>query len=149
MGSLIDSLSALYLPALVGGVLIGLAATILLLGNGRIAGVSGIFWNAIQSLVKLDMTNAFWRICFILGLVVGPMIAHQLVGIDIPQPPEGSTMLAIVAGLCVGFGTRLGSGCTSGHGICGTARFSTRSIVATITFMVAGFVTVFIVRHLI
>lgn len=144
-----DFVMEAYIPALAGGLLIGGSAALLLIALGRIAGISGIFWGAVSGIAKLDIGANLWRIAFVLGLIVGPMIVHQMFGLAVPSAPQGSVALAIVSGLLVGFGTKLGSGCTSGHGICGMARFSPRSIVATLTFMAAGFVTVFIVRHVI
>jgi uncharacterized membrane protein YedE/YeeE len=126
---------------LLGGLLLGVATVILLLGIGRIAGISGIF----SSLLKPKRVEA-WQILFILGLVVSPL----LYGLISPLPAiEVTTSLPLLigAGLLVGFGTRLGSGCTSGHGICGNARLSPRSMAATVTFMFFGIVTVYLGRH--
>lgn len=122
--------------------MLGVATVILLLGIGRIAGISGIF----SSLLKPKRVE-MWQVLFILGLVISPV----LYGLARPLPDvqiSNSLPLLIVAGLLVGFGTRLGSGCTSGHGICGNARLSPRSLVATVTFMLFGIVTVYIGRHL-
>lgn len=130
--------------SLVGGLLIGLATASFLLFNGRIAGISGIVGGLLRP-VKGDVV---WRVAFVLGLVLAP-VAYRLVA---PLPAvqvETSSTLLVVAGLLVGVGTRYGSGCTSGHGVCGLSRRSPRSMVATAAFMVAGFATVFIVRHLI
>ncbi|MBZ1393175.1 YeeE/YedE family protein [Psychrobacter pacificensis] len=127
--------------SLVGGLMLGVATVILLLGIGRIAGISGIF----SSLLKPKRVE-MWQILFILGLVISPVLyrlARPLPNVEIST----SLPLLIVAGLLVGFGTRLGSGCTSGHGICGNARLSPRSLVATVTFMLLGIVTVYIGRH--
>ncbi|MCD6252035.1 MAG: YeeE/YedE family protein [Psychrobacter sp.] len=127
--------------SLVGGLLLGVATVILLLGIGRIAGISGIF----SSLLKPKRVEA-WQILFILGLVMSPL----LYGLISPLPAiEVTTSLPLLigAGLLVGFGTRLGSGCTSGHGICGNARLSPRSMAATVTFMFFGIVTVYLGRH--
>ncbi|KRU22823.1 YeeE/YedE family protein [Psychrobacter piscatorii] len=127
--------------SLVGGLMLGVATVILLLGIGRIAGISGIF----SSLLKPKRVE-MWQILFILGLVISPVLyrlARPLPNVEIST----SLPLLIVAGLLVGFGTRLGSGCTSGHGICGNARLSPRSLVATVTFMLFGIVTVYIGRH--
>ncbi len=129
--------------SLVGGLLLGVATVILLLGIGRIAGISGIF----SSLLKPKRVEA-WQILFILGLVVSPL----LYGLISPLPAiEVTTSLPLLigAGLLVGFGTRLGSGCTSGHGICGNARLSPRSMAATVTFMFFGIVTVYLGRHVV
>ena len=127
--------------SLVGGLMLGVATVILLLGIGRIAGISGIF----SSLLKPKRVE-MWQVLFIAGLVISPLL-YRLVR---PLPDiEVSTSLPllIVAGLLVGFGTRLGSGCTSGHGICGNARLSPRSMAATVTFMLFGIVTVYLGRH--
>ncbi|AOY43969.1 hypothetical protein AOT82_1590 [Psychrobacter sp. AntiMn-1] len=121
--------------------MLGVATVILLLGIGRIAGISGIF----SSLLKPKRVE-MWQILFILGLVISPVLyrlARPLPNVEIST----SLPLLIAAGLLVGFGTRLGSGCTSGHGICGNARLSPRSLAATVTFMLLGIVTVYIGRH--
>jgi uncharacterized protein len=135
------------IPGLIGGVLIGLSAVILMLGIGRVAGISGIVANAM---VATDATDRPWRLAFILGLPLGAILVTALGLKDWSNVifPATMTMTAI-AGLFVGVGTTLGSGCTSGHGICGLSRLSNRSIVATMTFMASGAATVFIVRHLI
>ncbi len=138
-----------FIPAIAGGLLIGGSAALLLIALGRIAGVTGVVWGAVSGLAKMDIASNMWRIAFVLGLIGGPIIVHQIFGLPVPAAPQGSVALAIVGGLLVGFGTKIGSGCTSGHGICGMARFSPRSIAATLTFMAAGFVTVFVVRHVI
>ncbi len=126
----------------VGGVFIGVATVLLLLGIGKIAGVSGIVAKLLT-----PKQSELWQWLFALGLVVSPLI-YQLFATLPPIEVTSSIPLLIVAGLLVGFGTRLGSGCTSGHGICGNARLSLRSMLATVTFMLAGMVTVFIGRHL-
>ena len=128
--------------SLVGGLMLGVATVILLLGIGRIAGISGIF----SSLLKPKRVE-IWQVLFIAGLILSPLLYslfRPLPDIEIST----SIPLLIGAGLLVGFGTRLGSGCTSGHGICGNARLSPRSMVATVTFMLFGIVTVYIGRHL-
>lgn len=131
--------------ALLGGGLIGLAAAILLLLNGRVAGVSGI----VGDLLRPAGNDLAWRIAFVAGLIAGP-IGYQLVTGDwLSVTIDASTPSLIVAGLLVGFGTSLGSGCTSGHGVCGIARLSSRSMTATVVFMLAGMVTVYIVRHVV
>ena len=127
--------------SLVGGLMLGVATAILLLGIGRIAGISGIF----SSLLKPKRVE-MWQVLFIAGLIVSPLL-YRLVK---PLPVldiSTSIPLLIAAGLLVGFGTRLGSGCTSGHGICGNARLSPRSMAATVTFMLFGILTVYIGRH--
>ena len=130
--------------ALAGGLLIGLAAAALLLLNGRLAGISGILGGLLRP-IKRDIA---WRIAFLAGLILAPA-AYVLVA---PLPVvtiAASTTVLLIAGLLVGVGTRYGSGCTSGHGVCGLSRASPRSLVATLSFMFAGFVTVYVVRHLI
>jgi len=130
--------------ALVGGALIGAATSWLLLADGRIAGVSGILGGALRS---RGAGERAWRIAFLLGLPAGFLLYAWLAGAPAPVHIESSLAQLVAAGLLVGFGTRLGSGCTSGHGICGVARASPRSLVATATFMALGFVTVFATRH--
>ena len=127
--------------SLVGGMMLGVATVILLLGIGRIAGISGIF----SSLLKPKRVE-MWQVLFIAGLVISPLL-YKLVR-PLPDVEVSTSLpLLIVAGLLVGFGTRLGSGCTSGHGICGNARLSPRSMAATVTFMLFGIVTVYLGRH--
>jgi hypothetical protein len=130
--------------SLLGGMLIGIGASAMLLLNGRIAGISGI----LAGVLKPIRGDTLWRGCFLGGLVVGGLLLRLLMprafdfGIIRPFP------MLIVAGLLVGFGTRLGSGCTSGHGVCGISRLSPRSLVATITFIASGALVVFVVNHL-
>ncbi len=128
------------LSALAGGALIGLAATLLMAGNGRIAGISGILGGALAE-------GGGWRLAFLLGLPLGAVLAHAL-GAQLPPGPSVGFPALIGAGLLVGVGTQLGSGCTSGHGVCGIARGSRRSIVATLVFMGVAVVTVFLRRVL-
>lgn len=128
--------------ALAGGVLIGLAAALLLLCNGRIAGISGI----LAGLLTPKPGEVGWRLSFLAGLMAGPWLLRLLTGPVTIQIDASPVLLAVAGGL-VGFGTRLGSGCTSGHGVCGLARGSLRSIVATLTFMLTAAATVFIMRH--
>jgi uncharacterized membrane protein YedE/YeeE len=130
--------------ALVGGALIGLSATMLLLFNGRVAGISGIF----NGLINPAQPDKVWRGLFILGLIIGTGIYVWSPQGGAPVPLNLSTSLLLLAGFIVGFGTRMGSGCTSGHGVCGLGRFSFRSLVATLTFMAAGILTVYVTRHL-
>lgn len=130
--------------SLIGGLLIGLAAAMFVVFNGRIAGISGI----IGGLLRPASGDTAWRVAFILGLVVAPLFFSLVAPLPRVQV-DADTATLIVAGLLVGIGTRYGSGCTSGHGVCGLSRLSPRSMVATAAFMAAGFVTVFIVRHLI
>ena len=129
--------------ALAGGFLIGLAAAWLILVEGRILGAAGI----LGGLAPPRAGDWSWRVAVLAGLIAAPVIARALVHIA-PPAIEADTATLIVGGLMVGFGTRLGAGCTSGHGVCGVARLSPRSIAATATFMAAGFLTVFVVRHL-
>jgi uncharacterized protein len=130
--------------SLAGGLLIGTAAAMFLLLNGRIAGISGI----LGGLLRPKAGDIGWRMAFMLGLVVAPLLYRLAAPLPLVQVDAGSAVL-VVAGLLVGMGTRYGSGCTSGHGVCGLSRLSPRSMAATAAFMVAGFVTVFVVRHLI
>jgi len=131
------------LSGLFGGALIGLAAAAMMLLNGRLAGVSGI----VGGLLSFDPADRGWRLAFIAGLIAAPLVA-ALAGVPLPRPAMTSNLALIAAGgLLVGFGSRMGNGCTSGHGVCGFARLSLRSIAATVIFMGAGFVTVAIVRH--
>jgi hypothetical protein len=131
------------LAALGGGLLVGLAAAAFILLHGRIMGVSGIFGGLLIP-VKGDV---FWRISFVLGLVAAPLIA-RFAGILPDARIDGGWAQLLLAGLLVGFGTALGSGCTSGHGVCGIARLSPRSMVATVLFVGSGMVTVWLVRLL-
>lgn len=129
--------------ALAGGALIGLASAIFVLFNGRIAGISGI----IGGLIKPRLHDTSWRIAFIAGLVLAPLIWQLFAALPNIQI-DSSTSVTIAAGLITGFGTRYGSGCTSGHGVCGISRLSPRAMVATLIFMSFGFLTVYISRHL-
>jgi uncharacterized membrane protein YedE/YeeE len=131
------------LAALAGGVLIGIAASMFALLNGRIAGISGVLGGLLRP-VKGDRA---WRVAFVLGLVGAPALYLLAAALPKPQIDAGYGAL-VLAGLLVGMGTRYGAGCTSGHGVCGLSRLSPRSLVATAAFMGAGFVTVFIARHL-
>jgi hypothetical protein len=130
-----------WIAGLGGGVLIGLASVVLLALNGRIAGVSGILGGLLSA-----PADRPWRLAFLAGLPLGAGIVAGLTS-GLPQVIQGSSWLLVTAGLLVGFGTRLGSGCTSGHGICGLARRSPRSLVATLTFIAAGMLTVLVVRQ--
>ncbi|MCZ6472448.1 MAG: YeeE/YedE family protein [SAR324 cluster bacterium] len=128
---------------LVGGALIGLAAGLLMLLNGRVAGISGIF----AALISLRMEERVWRVLFIAGLIAGGLIFMAANPQVFPERFERSLPAMAIAGLLVGFGTRLGGGCTSGHGVCGISRLSVRSIVATLTFILTGAITVYVVSH--
>lgn len=130
--------------ALAGGVLIGIAAGMFVLLNGRIAGISGI----VGGLLSPGTRDVAWRIAFVLGLIGAPLV-YTLFGTVPTLRIDAGYVPLVVAGLLVGIGTRYGSGCTSGHGVCGLSRLSSRSLAATAAFMSAGFVTVFVMRHLI
>ncbi|MCH8498739.1 MAG: YeeE/YedE family protein [Marinobacter sp.] len=129
--------------ALAGGAVIGLAAAAFVLLNGRIAGISGI----LGGLLRPVSGDVGWRLAFLLGIIVTPLIWLAFTSLPSIEVNAGTPAL-VIAGLLVGIGTRYGSGCTSGHGVCGLSRFSPRSLVATLSFMTAGFVTVFVIRHL-
>ncbi|MEN9544166.1 MAG: hypothetical protein RLZZ598_999 [Pseudomonadota bacterium] len=130
--------------ALAGGMLIGIAAAMLLLLNGRIAGISGV----LGGLLRPVRSDIGWRAAFVLGLIGSPLLYALFRGLPTPRIDAGFGAL-VAAGLLVGIGTRYGSGCTSGHGVCGLSRLSPRSLAATLTFMGTGFATVFVLRHLI
>ncbi|ARB44028.1 YeeE/YedE family protein [Alloalcanivorax xenomutans] len=144
---------SLFTPwsALAGGVLIGLAASLLILANGRIAGISGLLGGLLDGLfggsARSGQEGRGEAALFLLGLLAAPLLWSLFAAV--PESHfSGSPAMLIVAGLLVGLGTRYGSGCTSGHGVCGLSRLSPRSLVATLCFMGAGFVTVYVVRHL-
>ena len=137
------TVTAMLLP-LLGGVLIGLSASLLLLFNGRVAGVSGI---AGGLLAGSGGGEFGWRAAFIGGLVGGGLLLERLVPGTLGAPVVSGVALPVLSGLLVGFGARLGNGCTSGHGVCGISRGSARSIAATLTFMATGVLTVFLARH--
>ena len=128
--------------SLAGGAMIGLASALFLLFNGKIAGISGI----VGGLLQPKRGDVLWRIAFVVGIMIAPLAFSAVRPLPDVDIDAGYPLLAI-AGLLVGIGTRYGSGCTSGHGVCGLSRRSPRSIVATIAFMLAGFATVFIARH--
>lgn len=130
---------------LLGGALIGLSATLLLWSIGRIAGVSGI----VNGLGTAPRSDRAWRAAFLLGLMATGGIAMQFLPYAASRLQTGSTPLLLLAGLLVGFGTRMGGGCTSGHGVCGLGRLSWRSLAAVLTFMATAMATVFVMRHLI
>ncbi len=132
--------------SLAGGVLLGVAAALFILLNGRVLGISGI----VGGLLRPRAADAGWRIAFLLGLFSAPFVYGLLAPAGFIAPPriDASFGLVVAAGLLVGAGTRYGSGCTSGHGVCGLSRLSPRSLVATLAFMAAGFATVFVIRHL-
>jgi uncharacterized protein len=141
----IDWANFTWQSASTGGMLIGMAAAMLLLLNGRVAGVSGII-GGLMSRASREAEFS-WRAAFIAGLALAPT-TYVLVATMPPIQVDASVPALIVAGLLVGVGTRYGSGCTSGHGVCGMARLSPRAVVATLCFMAGGFLTVFVVRHL-
>lgn len=132
-----------FILAAIGGGLLGVAAVMMMAFNGRIAGVSGILSGSMTQ----ASGDRLWRLLFILGIVLGGAIPALLSTDFKPPEPQAGTWLIIAGGLFVGVGTGLGSGCTSGHGICGISRLSLRSIVATCTFMAAGFLAVYLLRH--
>ena len=129
--------------ALLGGLLIGAAALLLLAAAGRIAGVSGIVGGALRR----PAGDLAWRLAFVLGLLVGGAVLRVLSPETLPKSLPQSGPVIVLAGLLVGFGTRLGGGCTSGHGVCGLGRRSPRSLVAVLTFMTTAFATVWLARH--
>lgn len=134
-----------WIRAAVGGAMIGLAAALMVVFNGRIAGVSGVLGGLVLDRKGSELP---WRALFLGGLMLGALLM-MIVRPDLAEATLQTGWLGmVVAGLIVGFGTRMGSGCTSGHGVCGIGRLSQRSIVATCTFMIAGFATVFVLRHL-
>ena len=130
-------------PAVAGGVLIGIAAAMFVLLNGRIAGISGV----VGGLLIPARGDVAWRVAFLAGLIGAPLVYALFSVVPTPRIEAGSGAL-LLAGLLVGIGTRYGSGCTSGHGVCGISRLSPRSLAATALFMLAGFGTVFVLRHL-
>lgn len=137
-------MTSTWMTALTGGVLIGLAATLLLWLNGRVAGISGI----LNGVIFPKAGDVAWRIAFLIGLIVaGGLYMATVPGAALPRTDFARSGL-IIAGLLVGFGTRMANGCTSGHGVCGLGRLSLRSLVAVLTFMTTAITTTFVVRHL-
>jgi uncharacterized protein len=135
-----------FLLPLLGGALIGLSASLLLLANGRVAGISGV----VGSLLAPARGDIAWRVLFFGGLLTGGLLLAWLRPTSFGAPASlsaGGVALLVAAGLLVGFGSRLGNGCTSGHGVCGISRGSARSLAATLTFMATGVLTVFLARH--
>ncbi len=132
--------------SLTGGVLLGLASALFILLNGRILGISGI----LGGLIPPKRNDTLWRLAFLAGIFAAPWVFTTVVPSSLVTAPriDADVTLLVIAGLLVGLGTRYGSGCTSGHGVCGLARLSPRSLVATLAFMAAGFAVVFVVRHL-
>ncbi|MCR9771994.1 YeeE/YedE family protein [Vibrio harveyi] len=125
--------------SLLGGVMVGVSAVILMLFNGKTAGISGILNGAVEN------ADRVWRIAFLIAMALGGVFAVYVLGGHVPTEYSGNLVLVVVAGLFVGVGTRIGNGCTSGHGICGMGRFSARSVVATCTFMATAMLTVLLV----
>jgi len=134
------------LAAAIGGALIGVAAVMLMAFNGRIAGISGILGRLFPPYAGTDPLGAA---CFVLGLIAAPLLYAALTGAPFAQTVSSDMSLMAIAGLLVGYGTAFGGGCTSGHGVCGIARLSPRSVAATCIFMATAFVTVFVMRHVI
>jgi len=132
--------------SLTGGIILGLASAIFILVNGRILGISGI----LGGLMPPKLGDTFWRISFLLGLLVAPTVFHAVVPAQYITAPriDATDVMVVIAGLLVGIGTRYASGCTSGHGVCGLSRLSPRSLVATLSFMGTGFAMVYVMRHL-
>ena len=128
--------------SLAGGILLGLASALFILVNGRILGISGI----VGGLLRPAKGDTAWRLAFLAGMLAAPLLYFAAAGPTAPRIDAGWGTL-VIAGLLVGVGTRYGSGCTSGHGVCGLSRLSPRSLVATLAFMGAGFVTVYLARH--
>lgn len=142
----IDWLNFTPWASLSGGLILGVASALFILLNGRILGISGI----LGGLLPPKPGDAGWRIAFLLGMAASPFLFTALAPVGFGQPPriDAGYLVIVVAGLLVGLGTRYGSGCTSGHGVCGLSRLSPRSLAATLTFMGAGFLVVFVARHL-
>jgi uncharacterized membrane protein YedE/YeeE len=133
--------------SLTGGIILGIASAVFILVNGRILGISGI----VGGLFPPKLGDTFWRIAFLLGFAAAPSVFHAVVPAQYITAPriDASDMMVVIAGLLVGIGTRYASGCTSGHGVCGLSRLSPRSLVATASFMSSGFITVYVMRHVI
>lgn len=134
--------------SLAGGMLVGLSAALLIALLGRVAGISGITGALLQLPTWSSVKQWGWRLAFILGMVAAPLVWQLFAPLPAMEMPSNPSII-IVAGLLVGFGTRMGSGCTSGHGVCGISRLSLRSLAATLTFIATGAITVFVMRHII
>ena len=132
--------------SLTGGLILGVASAMFILLNGRILGISGI----LGGLIPPKGDDTFWRVAFLLGLFAAPTVFHAFMPVEWVTAPriDATDMMVVIAGLLVGIGTRYASGCTSGHGVCGLSRLSPRSLVATLSFMGAGFAMVYVMRHL-
>ena len=137
---MIDFSNFTPIPSFLGGLLIGLGVIIFFISTGRLAGVSGIAFNVISN------NNRFTNILFLIGLIIGPIVYKFFISNNIPFLINNSYFIIIIGGLLVGLGTKIGSGCTSGHGVCGISRFSIRSILATILFIFSGVITVLIMQ---
>ena len=140
---IIDTLNFTPFSAFSGGLLIGIAIILFFISTGRLAGISSIVNNTLT-----NTTNWQSNFLFLIGLILGPIIYAFILNKDIPFSVTSSLPLIIIGGILVGFGTKIGSGCTSGHGICGISRFSFRSILATVTFMIVAMITVFVLKWL-
>lgn len=125
--------------ALLGGMLLGLSAALLMLFSGKVAGISGI----VAGVINPYNNQASWKIAFVVGMILSAFVIQPF-GFSLPEVIDQNILLVVIAGVCVGFGTRLGNGCTSGHGIVGVGRFSKRSIIATLIFLASGIIVVFI-----
>ncbi|MCF8165076.1 MAG: YeeE/YedE family protein [Rhodoferax sp.] len=139
----IDWLAFSPVPAFLGGILLGLAAALYVILHGRILGISGI----VSGLLSPKEGDIQWRLSLALGLLSAPILASLFFGLHTITVIDADWITIIIAGVLVGFGANYGSGCTSGHGVCGLSRLSPRSLVATVSFMSAGFLIVFVIRH--
>ncbi len=139
----IDFVNFTPIPALIGGIVIGLAVVLFFYSTGRLAGVSGIANNALTK-----NTNRATNLLFLIGLISGPIFYQVFISSDIPYIINNNTLILIIGGLLVGIGTQIGMGCTSGHGVCGISRFSVRSIIATISFIFSGVIVVYLMNIL-
>ena len=139
----IDFVNFTPIPALIGGIVIGLAVVLFFYSTGRLAGVSGIANNALTK-----NTNRATNLLFLIGLISGPIFYQLFISSDIPYLINNNTLILIIGGLLVGIGTQIGMGCTSGHGVCGISRFSVRSIIATISFIFSGAIVVYLMNIL-
>ena len=139
----IDFVNFTPIPALIGGIVIGLAVVLFFYSTGRLAGVSGIANNALTK-----NTNRATNLLFLIGLISGPIFYQLFISSNIPYLINNNTLILIIGGLLVGIGTQIGMGCTSGHGVCGISRFSLRSIIATISFIFSGVIVVYLMNIL-
>ena len=139
----IDFVNFTPIPALIGGIVIGLAVVLFFYSTGRLAGVSGIANNALTK-----NTNRATNLLFLIGLISGPIFYQLFISADVPYLINNNALILIIGGLLVGIGTQIGMGCTSGHGVCGISRFSVRSIIATISFIFSGVIVVYLMNIL-